>query len=119
LSKISNTELMAIYKCLVNGSIDDADRTRVAKELERVTTAHFGKDLDGVRVEFVEVEPGSWFTGGNPSAASMVLGSVPAGTTQDVRTELMDEIARTFSAVTGSDVMDVMVVAADSKKVRN
>jgi phenylpyruvate tautomerase PptA (4-oxalocrotonate tautomerase family) len=68
---------MAIYKCLVNGSIDDADRTRVAKELERVTTAHFGKDLDGVRVEFVEVEPGSWFTGGNPSAASMVLGSVP------------------------------------------
>jgi hypothetical protein len=49
----------------------------------------------------------------------MVLGSVPAGTTQDVRTELMDEIARTFSAVTGSDVMDVMVVAADSKKVRN
>jgi len=45
----------------------------------------------------------------------MVLGSVPAGTTQEVRTGLMDEIACAFSEITGSDLMDVMVVAADAR----
>jgi hypothetical protein len=44
----------------------------------------------------------------------MVLGSVPAGTTQGVRTGLMDEIASAFSEITGSDLMDVMVVAANA-----
>lgn len=110
---------MAIFKCLVNGSIDDDARTRVAEGLEQITTEHFGPDDDGVTVEFVEVEPGAWFTGGDPSSASMVLGSVPPGTTQDVRTALMDKIANAFSEATGSDLMDVMVVAADARKPRS
>ena len=110
---------MAIYKCLVNGSIDEPVRSRVVEGLEQITTKRFGDDPDGVVVEFVEVEPGRWFTAGRPSSASMVLGSVPAGTSQDVRTELMDEIANHFSQATGADVMDVMVVAANAKTPRS
>lgn len=109
---------MAKYKCLLNGPISEAARLQVTSDLERVTAAHFGNAAADVTVEFVQVEPGSWFTAGEPSAASMVLGSVPTGTSQQVRTELMHEIAETFSAATGSDLMDVMVVAADTKKAR-
>lgn len=113
-----NTGEMAKYKCLLNGPVDETARLQVTKELERVTAAHLGRGIEEVTVEFVQVEPGSWFTAGEPSTASMVLGSVPLGTTQQVRTELMSEIADMFSAATGSDHMDVMVVAADSKKAR-
>jgi phenylpyruvate tautomerase PptA (4-oxalocrotonate tautomerase family) len=106
---------MSIYKCLVNGSIDAPTRCRVAEELERLTKAHIDLGDQAIDVEFVEVTEGAWFTGGVPSAASMVLGSVPPGTTQEVRTGLMDEIASVFSQITGSDLMDVMVVAADAR----
>ena len=64
-------------------------------------------------VEFTEVDPGLWFTAGEPSQASMVLGSVPAGTSQPARIALMDAVARMFSEVTGAPYHDVMVVAAD------
>ena len=67
-----------------------------------------------VGIEFGEVAEGAWFTGGVPSTASMVLGTVPVATTQEVRTGLMDEIASAFSEITGSDLMDVMVVAANA-----
>ena len=105
---------MSIYKCLVNGSIDAPTRFRVAEELERLTKAHIDVVDQAIDVEFVEVAEGAWFTGGVPSTASMVLGSVPVGTTQEARTGLMDEIASAFSEITGSDLMDVMVVAANA-----
>jgi phenylpyruvate tautomerase PptA (4-oxalocrotonate tautomerase family) len=66
-------------------------------------------------VEFTEVRPGLWFTAGEPSTASMVLGSVPSGTPQALRVEVMDAVARMFSEATGSDYEHVMVVAADAR----
>jgi hypothetical protein len=45
----------------------------------------------------------------------MVLGSVPEGTSQSVRVQVMEEVCRMFSDVTGAPYHDVMVVAADPK----
>ncbi len=102
-----------MYKCLVNGAIDHDARRAVTDGLGRLNAERFG--VAEVAVEFIEIPAGRWFTAGQPSAASMVLGSVPAGTPQDVRVELMDAIARLFSAATGTAYHDVMVVAADRK----
>ena len=46
---------------------------------------------------------------------SFIDGSVPAGTSQQVRVELMAAVCRLFSDVTGAPYDDVMVVAADPR----
>ena len=108
---------MIAYKCLVNGAIDAATRESVVAGLERIYAARFNVPATQMRVDFTEVTPGLWFTGGQPSRASMVLGSVPAGTSQAVRVQVMEEVCKMFSDVTGAPYHDVMVVAADPKPV--
>jgi phenylpyruvate tautomerase PptA (4-oxalocrotonate tautomerase family) len=106
---------MIKFKCLVNGTIGPDVRARVVSELHRIYAQRFELPEDALRVEFIEVAPGLWFTAGRPSDASMLLGSVPPGTTQAQRVALMDELARMFSAETGAVYEHVMVVAADAR----
>ena len=106
---------MITYKCLVNGPIAEATREQVAAGLVRIHAERFGATAADLQVEFTEVTPGLWFTGGKPSRASMVLGSVPAGTSQQARVELMAAVCRLFSDVTGAPYDDVLVVAADPR----
>lgn len=109
---------MSIYKCLVNGSVDDDTRTAIRDGLVRINRERFDVGADAVRVEFTEVAEGRWYTGGQLSQASMVLGTVPPGTDQSIREAVMDEIAHLFSSVTNTEYHDVMVVAADEKGER-
>ena len=106
---------MIKFKCLVNGTISRSARDTVISGLAEIYREHFGLHSEDLQVEFTEVVPGMWFTGGKPSSASMVLGSVPADTTQRARVQVMDEIARMFSKATGATYHDVMVVAADPR----
>lgn len=106
---------MITFKCLVNGVIGDAARREVTDGLAGIQQRRFGIDPSDVVVEFTEIATGLWYTGGRLSAASMVLGTVPAGTPNDVRADVMDEIARFFSGATDTDYHDVMVVAADPR----
>ena len=107
--------VVAIYKCLVNGGIDGPTRDAVTAGIVEVESQHFGTAADDVRVSFIEVGAGRWYTAGELSDASMVLGTVPPGTTQAVRSEVMSAIAHNFCAATGADFDHVMVVAADAK----
>lgn len=109
---------MITYKCLVNGSIAVPVREQVVRGLQSIYFRRFGLNADQISVDFTEVQPGQWFTAGKPSQASMVLGNVPAGTSQEQRVELMAEVCRMFSEVTGAPYNDVMVVAADLKQPR-
>lgn len=104
---------MATFKCLVNGTIDDATRHRVREALAGLTEARFGTPAASVAVSFTEIPQGNWYTAGEPSAASMVLGTVPKGTSQEVREDVMAAICAAFSEITGADHDRVMVVAAD------
>ena len=106
---------MIKFKCLVNGAIAPAVRAQVTRGLGDIYSQHFGLAPDALQVEFTEVQPGLWFTAGKPSDASMVLGSVPPGTSQATRVEVMDAVARMFSEATGSPYEHVMVVAADAR----
>lgn len=106
---------MIKFKCLVNGKLAPDVRERVASGLRRLYAQRFALSADALRVEFIEVAPGLWFTAGRPSDASMLLGSVPPGTSQAQRVALMDELARMFSAETGAVYEHVMVVAADAR----
>ena len=104
---------MTVYKCLVNGAIEDEARQRVAAGLAQLAFEHLGTDPSTVSVEFTIVSEGRWFTAGKPSQASMVLGTVAPGTSQETRVNVLAAMARLFCDATGADFDDVMVVAAD------
>ena len=106
---------MARYKCLVNGAIDDVARRRATDALGLVAADHLGLDPSAVTVEFIVVPEGRWYTAGEPSRASMVLGTVPPGTTQETRVRVLEAMARSFAEATGAEFDDVMVVAADGR----
>ncbi|MGI9597368.1 MAG: tautomerase family protein [Acidimicrobiales bacterium] len=101
------------YRCVVHGTIDDDARSRVVDGLVAIEGERFGVAADDVSVTFIEVAKGTWFTGGKPSNASFVQGTVPPGTSQDVRAAHMADVCQAFSSATGSPYDDVMVVAAD------
>lgn len=105
---------MTTYKCLVNRPLSSAVQNRLAEGLTFLTINRFGPGPEPIEVHFTEIEPGSWFTAGRPSQSTMVLGSVPVGTSQDVREAHMSEVARLFCQTTGDDLDQVMVVAADA-----
>lgn len=79
-----------------------------------MTIDRFGSASGPVEVEFTDVEAGRWFTAAMPSSTTMVLGSVPPGTPQDVREDHMDAIATFVSRTTGEPLDHIMVVAADA-----
>ena len=106
---------MIRFKCLVNGAIDAPTRDRVAQGVRAIYGRHFGLPPAQLQVDFIEVAAGMWFTAGRPSQASMVLGSVPAGTSQQTRVDLMAAVCEMFSEATGAPYNDVMVVAADPR----
>ena len=110
-----NTDQVTTYKCLVNGSLTKATEQRLAEGLTFITINRFGPTPDPIEVSFTDIEDGRWFTAGQPSASTMVLGSVPPGTAQEVREAHMNEVARFFSQTTGADLDHIMVVAADAK----
>ncbi len=97
----------------MHGTIDDEARSRVTDGLTAIESSRFGVAAADVSVSFVEVAEGTWFTGGQPSKASMVQGTVPAGTSQEVRAAHMADVCQAFSRATGTSYDDVMVVAAD------
>lgn len=106
---------MAVYKCLLNGDLDEATRRAVEAGLAGVANEHLGIDPASVSVEFTVVPEGRWYTAGRPSTASMVLGSVPAGIGQETRVKVLEAMARSYCDITGADFHDVLVVAADAR----
>ena len=106
---------MATYKCLLSHPLGDGDRQRLVEGLAAITIDRFGSAGGPVEVEFTEVEAGRWFTAAEPSSATMVLGSVPPGTSQEDREAHMDTVA-SFVAHTMDEPLDhIMVVAADAR----
>ncbi|MEM8926031.1 MAG: hypothetical protein AAGD35_21205 [Actinomycetota bacterium] len=106
---------MSTYKCLVAKAFDADTERRLAEGLTFLTVNRFGPTPEPVEVSFTEIEAGRWFTAGEPSSSTMVLGSVPVGTEQSVREAHMAEVARLFSQTTGDHIDEIMVVAADAR----
>jgi len=106
---------VAVYKCLLSHPLASGVQQRLVEGLQTMTIDRFGSTSSPVEVEFTEVEAGRWFTGAVPSSAMMVLGSVPPGTTQEVRERHMDAVATFVSQTTGEPLDHIMVVAADAQ----
>ncbi|MCP5027716.1 MAG: hypothetical protein GY929_15685 [Actinomycetia bacterium] len=109
---------MPRYRCSVSGTLDDSARSRVENGLARIEAEYFDTDPADLLVEYTEVDPDRWFTAAQPSRAAVVTGTVPVGTTQEVRERLLFSVGRMISEAIDRDFDDVMVVASTGRRGR-
>jgi phenylpyruvate tautomerase PptA (4-oxalocrotonate tautomerase family) len=107
---------MPRYQCLSSTPIDTAARGAIVDGLTGIEAAQFGTKSDALRVDFVEVKEGQWFTAAESSKATVLSGTVPDGTSQEVRAVVMDEIGRMAAVALDKDFNDIMVVASDGRR---
>lgn len=85
----------------------------LADDLRSLYADLFGREPGAVTVDTVVIEEGRWFTAGDPSHASIVQASVPAGTEAAARTALLTGICDRWEAHTGASADDILAVALD------
>lgn len=107
---------MPRYRCMSSTPVPDAQRVAVTNGLAAIESQRFGTNADDLLVEFAEVAEGQWFTAAGPSNATVLSGTVPDGTTQDQRAEVMDDIGRMAAKALNKDFNDIMVVASDGRR---
>ena len=107
---------MPRYQCLSSTPVDAAAQGALIEGLSSIEKARFGTNHDALRVDFVEVEQGNWFTAAEVSKATVLSGTVPDGTSQETRAAVMDEIGRMAAVVLDKDFNDIMVVASDGRR---
>ncbi len=107
---------MPRYQCLSSTPVDPVARGAIVEGLTGIEAARFGTSGETLRVDFVEVEEGRWFTAAVASKATVLSGTVPDGTSQEERAAVMDEIGRMAALALGKDFDDIMVVASDGRR---
>ena len=103
---------------MLSSPTTDAARDAMIDGLANIEAARFGTEPAELLVEFTEIDEGRWFTAAEQSSATVVTGTVPSGTTQAERAELMDEIGRAAASALDQDFNDIMVVASDGRRGR-
>jgi phenylpyruvate tautomerase PptA (4-oxalocrotonate tautomerase family) len=97
------------------GVVPEALRPELAAELARSYAALFGTPAAELGVDFTEVPRGRFFTAGKPSRTSIIAGTVPAGTKDELRHRLLAEITALWCETTGCTPHEVVVTAADAR----
>lgn len=89
---------MPVYRCSSRaGAVPAELRPRIAREFTRIHSELTGAPAGFVHVHFVDLE------GDNESGAETsyeIHGTIRAGRTADVRTQLVDQLTTTFSEIT-------------------
>lgn len=107
---------MPRYRCLSSTPVSDQQREALTSGLTTIEADRFDTKEQDLLVEFIEVAEGQWFTAATPSQATVLSGTVPDGTTQDQRAQLMDAIGRMAATALDKDFNDIMVVASDGRR---
>ncbi|HEX2173490.1 MAG TPA: tautomerase family protein [Dehalococcoidia bacterium] len=105
---------MPFYECFVPAGILTADQKAcLAQEITRIHCAATGAPESFVNVLFQTVQPGDLYTAGQPSTAVRIRGSIRAGRSPEVKTQILTEISALWTRVTGRSVEDLTVSLID------
>jgi phenylpyruvate tautomerase PptA (4-oxalocrotonate tautomerase family) len=92
------------YQCFpAPGLAGPSERALLAEEFTRIHVEVTGAPAAFVTVAFVDRPEGTIFTGGKPSANSIVSGFVRAGRDRETRRRLLAELSEAWHRVTGQD----------------
>jgi len=106
--------LMPVYECFAQaGSITDEMRAEIAGEITRLHAEATGAPRSFVNVLFFDVPHGRMFTAGEPSAHSIIDGTIRAGRTLEVRQQLLADLSEMWTRVTGQPEQELIVGLTD------
>jgi phenylpyruvate tautomerase PptA (4-oxalocrotonate tautomerase family) len=101
---------MPVYQCIAQeGSLTDESRAEIAGEITRLHSEATGAPRSFVNVLFVDVPRGRMFTAGEPSATSIIAGTIRAGRTLEVRQQLLADLSEMWIRVTGQPERELIV----------
>jgi phenylpyruvate tautomerase PptA (4-oxalocrotonate tautomerase family) len=100
---------------LPEGVVPGALRGDLAAGLSRLYARLLAVPAGEIGVDFTELPRGRFFTAGKPSTSSIIAGTVPAGTPNELRHRLLAEITALWCESTGCTPHEVVVTAADTR----
>jgi 4-oxalocrotonate tautomerase family enzyme len=105
---------MPQYRCLIQQSrFSKETKAELAREITRVHCELTAAPAHFVHVFFSEFAPGDWFTAAKPSGFSIVNAFIRAGRSDDQKRQLLENISRGWSRITGQSEREVVVRVTD------
>ena len=105
---------MPVYTVLTGpDELTAAERSEIAREITRIHTTLTGAPKSFVRIVFSSLSAGQTFTAGEPTALTLLHGSIRAGRSRETKTRLLEEISAMFMRVTGIAARDLVVSISD------
>ncbi len=105
---------MPQYRCLVQeGRFSREVKEQLAGEITRVHCELTGAPAHFVHVLFAEFEADDWFTAGDPSRFSIVNAFIRAGRSDEQKRQLLENISRGWSRISGQSEREIVVTIAD------
>lgn len=102
-----------MLRCLTTADIGEHQRRRFERQLCAAGQTYPGRTWDDVVVRVTGVEPGRWFTAGEPCDATLLSGAVPSGLSEPERCDLMLAFSRTASDILDQPVSHITVAIVD------
>lgn len=101
---------MPVYQVLTSeGMLSDDQRQEIAEGITEIHTTHTGAPRQFVNVVFQDAAAGRIFTAGEPSAQSMIGGTIREGRPIEVRQAMLRDYSELWVRVTGQSEAEVLI----------
>ena len=102
---------MPMYQCITPaGTVPDAVRPQIAKEITRLHVEATNAPASFVHVIILDLPPGVHYTAGEPEThTTLITGTIRAGRSLAVRQNLMKAISQSRSSLTGQPEEQLLI----------
>jgi phenylpyruvate tautomerase PptA (4-oxalocrotonate tautomerase family) len=106
---------MPLYRCTSPaGLLDDGMRVGIAEEITRLHTEATGAPAAFVNVLILQREPGMYFTAGQPSSNSIIVGQIRQGRDLSVRQALLSSLSQMWTRFTGQRSAQLIIALKET-----
>ena len=101
---------MPVYEVVTTeGTLIDEQRQEIATAVVRAHCSSTGAPELFVNVVFQDLPPGRVYSAGKPSQMSLIVGTIRAGRTIEVKQQIMRDLSDSWVRITGLPVTDVIL----------
>ena len=101
---------MPVYQVLTSeGTLSDDQRREIAQGITEIHTTHTGAPRQFVNVVFQDAPSGRMFTAGEPSAQSVIGGTIREGRPIEMRQAMLRDYSDLWVRVTGQSEAEVLI----------
>ena len=101
---------MPVYEVVTTeGTLIDEQRQEIANAVVRAHCSNTGAPELFVNVVFRDLPPGRVYSAGKPSQMSLIVGTIRAGRTIEVKQQIVRDLSDSWARITGLPVTDIIL----------